>query len=55
MVAEVSDAYLPSRIICKVMNALVLRIVLHMVFEHPRLAGNHPEDTKFAQSRILVN
>jgi hypothetical protein len=55
VVADVSDAHLSPRIICKVMNAFVLRIVLHMVFEHPRLAGKHSEDTKFAQSRILVN
>jgi hypothetical protein len=55
MIAYICDTDLPPYIVRKIMNALVLRIILHVVFEHASLAGNHVKNSHFAQSRIIVN
>jgi hypothetical protein len=55
MVAYVPNTYFSPYSVHKVMNAFVLGIVLHVVFEHFSFPRDHPKNAHGAQLRIFVD
>src|SRR5260370_11369665 len=55
MVTEIWYANLLPCGVGEVMNPFVLRVVFHVMFEHPGLPREHLKNTHFTQPRIVVN